>query len=240
MTALDTPHDPTFPPLMSGEATRDDPLERAILRAEAGCDAGLVTYRIAPNTVSAALVFAPEVPLCRAVAMLPLCGVGLQNALGALAPPEVALHLDWRGAVSVNLAECGRLRMAASGSDADAVPEWLIVAFTLARDTDSDRPGDTPEQTTLAAEGCGAIDPALLVEAWARHTLAWIARWEDEGNRPLHAEWRGLAQGIGETVTVQGRTGTFLGVDDNFGMLLRDDAGATALIPLTTILEQTP
>ena len=51
----------------------------------------------------------------------------------------------------------------------------------------------TPDRTALFVEGCADVDPARLVESWARHTLAWIARWEDEGPRPLHAEWRGLA-----------------------------------------------
>ena len=30
----------------------------------------------------------------------------------------------------------------------------------------------------------------------------------------------------------------FMGVDDNFGMLLRDEDGATSNIPLTTLLEE--
>ena len=57
--------------------------------------------------------------------------------------------------------------------------------------------------------------------------------------RPLglvHAEWRALAHGIGEDVKDQSMEGTFLGVDEMFGMLLRDK-DTTHLIPLTTILE---
>ena len=30
----------------------------------------------------------------------------------------------------------------------------------------------------------------------------------------------------------------FMGVDDNFGMLLRDEDGTTSNIPLTTLLEE--
>ena len=66
--------------------------------------------------------------------------------------------------------------------------------------------------------------------------LNWIARWEAEGNAPLHAEWRGLAYGIGEPFTHNGISGTFLGIDENFGMLLRD-GDTTHLIPMTEILE---
>jgi BirA family transcriptional regulator, biotin operon repressor / biotin---[acetyl-CoA-carboxylase] ligase len=33
-------------------------------------------------------------------------------------------------------------------------------------------------------------------------------------------------------------TGTFLGVDENFGMLLKTPDGATRLIPLETLIEK--
>ena len=77
------------------------------------------------------------------------------------------------------------------------------------------------------------------MESWSRHTLNWIARWESEGVKPLHGEWRGLAHGIGEPQTQNGDSGTFLGVDEDFGMLLRD-GDATRMIPLTTLLEEAP
>jgi biotin-(acetyl-CoA carboxylase) ligase len=83
------------------------------------------------------------------------------------------------------------------------------------------------------------VQPPALVESWARHTLHWINRWEDLGPASLHGEWRGLAYGIDEEVTAQGASGTFIGVDEDFGMLLR--AGQTTrLIPLTTLLEPAP
>jgi BirA family biotin operon repressor/biotin-[acetyl-CoA-carboxylase] ligase len=69
-----------------------------------------------------------------------------------------------------------------------------------------------------------------------RHSLVWINRWQDEGPAPLHAEWRGLAHGMGETVVQNGQSGQFLGIDERFGMLLRH-AETTDLIPLSTLLE---
>ena len=233
MTAL------TFPPLMRGEAATVPALEHAAQRAVLGCDSGLVVHRIAAHRAEAALVFAPEIPLREAMAMLPLCGVGFQNALGALAPPEVAVHLTWTGGLRVNGAACGHMAVRASGTDPDAVPDWLVVGWSLALIPDAEG-GHDPDRTALYAEGCADVGPGTLVEAWARHSLNWIARWEAEGVRPLAEEWRGLVHGIGETATRGGRTGTFLGVDEAFGMLLRDEAGATHLIPLATLLEDAP
>jgi len=228
----------TFPPLMWGEVAPGDAFDHACLRAAAGCDAGLVSHRISADRVEAALVFAPEVPLARAMAMLPLCGVGLQNALGALAPPEVAVHLDWDGGIRVNGASCGRFRAMASDPAPDRVPDWLVIGFAMPLVPEGDDPGATPDRTTLFAEGCAEVVPGDLVEAWARHSLNWITRWEHEGARPLHAEWRGLAHGIGEAVRRDGLAGTFLGVDEDFGMLIRDGQ-TTHLVPLTALLETT-
>jgi len=189
------------------------------------------------DDLDAALVFAPEVPLERAVAMLPLCGVGLQNALGTLAPPEVAVHLEWTGGLRVNGAKCGFMRIASSSQEPAEMPDWLVVGFTLPLLPKGDGAGgETPEETTLYAEGCADVSAPELLSAWARHTLNWTRRWEEEGNAPLHAEWQGLAHGIGEAVEIEGQHGTFLGVDENFGMLLRDDQD-TRLIPLTDRLE---
>ncbi|EBA13961.1 hypothetical protein RCCS2_08729 [Roseobacter sp. CCS2] len=215
-------------------------MAEAARQATLGCDAGLVTYVSRPDMVEAALVFAPEVPLGKAMAMLPLCGVGFQNALGALGPPEVAAHLEWHGGIRVNAASCGALKVTAATTDPDEVPDWLIVGLTMPLMAGTEDMGHTPDRTVLYAEGCADVAPSDLIEAWARHTLHWISRWEADGPRTLHTDWRGLCHGIGEETGVSDLTGTFVGVDEDFGMLLRDADDTTHLIPLTTLLEAQP
>lgn len=229
---------PAFPPLLRGEAVARDPFAAACRRAAEGCEAGLVLHALPPGRLEAALVLAPEVPLGEAVVMLPLCGVAFQNALGALAPPEVAVHLDWDGAIRVNGARCGRLRVASDAVDPAALPRWLVVGLDLALWPEDDAaPGLRPDRTSLFAEGCGEVDPVHLLESWAHHALLWIGRWEEDGPRAVHAEWAGLAHGIGGAVARGGVAGTFAGVDERFGMLVRDEEGAIRLVPLTTLLE---
>lgn len=229
---------PNFPPLFSGLAVTGatHPFDAARAMAAQGCDAGLIVHNITANHLMAALVMAPEVPLAEAMVMLPTCGIGFQNALGALAPPELAVHLEWAGGLRLNGASCGRLRVAASDSDPQAEPDWLVVGLDLPVMQITERPGDQPDKTSLFDEGCAELDPVQLLEAWARHTLVWINTWEEDGPRALHAEWRGLAWSLGEEITQNDITGTFLGVDDRFGMLLRVGE-ATHLIPLSTVLE---
>lgn len=231
---------PAFPPLFFGLAVSGttDPMAKAMAEAARGVDAGLVVHDLAADRLGAAMVLAPEVPLEEAMVMLPTCGVGFQNALGALAPPEVAVHLEWQGSIRVNGALCGGLRIAASTADPAAQPDWIVVALDVPLwPADADRMGDTPDQTALYAEGCADVDAVALLESWVRHTLLWITKWEAEGAQPLHAEWRGLAHGLGEDTTQSGKSGTFLGVDERFGMLLRDDE-TTHLIPMSTLLEK--
>lgn len=229
-----------FPPLFSAMATAGvDPFVAACEQAKTGCDAGLVTHDIQPDTLRAAIVFAPEVALSEAVIMLPLCGVGFQNAFGAIAPPEVSVHLDWNGAIRVNGAVCGTLTMAAAPHDPEEIPDWLVVGLNLSLWTDAEDTGLTPDVTSLFAEGCSEVDPTHLLEAWVRHTLVWINRWNDDGVRPLHNEWTPLAHGLKDTCTAGSTQGLFFGVDENFGMILKS-GDETRIIPLTQTLLETP
>lgn len=229
---------PRFPPLMCGIAVPDgaDPFAAACVLAEQGCEAGTVLHAVQADRLRAAIVFAPEASLADAIAVQVICGVGFQNALGALAPPEVAVHLDWDGGIRLNGGRCGALSVAANTHDPGLVPGWLVVGLDLALLRLADAPGDTPEITSLHEEGCGEVDPVHLLEAWARHLLVWLNRWSDEGNRPLHAEWSGLVWGLDEPSAFGTLRGRFAGTDERFGMLLRD-GDTTHLVPLTRLLE---
>ncbi|MEM9639397.1 MAG: DUF4444 domain-containing protein [Pseudomonadota bacterium] len=227
-----------FPPLFSGLVTAGaDPFRVACDEAAKGCDAGLVAYDITPDHLRAAIVFAPEVALRDAMVMLPVCGVGFQNAFGASAPPEVSVHLEWGGGLRLNGARCGALHAAAAPHDPNRTPDWLVIGLDLTLWLDQEDTGLTPDVTSLHAEGCRDVDPRDLLEAWVRHTLVWINRWDEEGVKPVHNEWTGLAHGIGEPITLQDETGTFRGIDENFGLVLQQEDGST-IIPLTSTLRE--
>lgn len=228
---------PMFPPLMQGiNAAGADPFEAACSEAAQGCDAGTILYDVTPERLQAAIVLAPEVPLADAAAMLPLTGVAVQNALGALGPSELAVHLCWDGPIRVNGALCGYVRGATDVSDVAEEPGWLVAGFELVFARPHVAGGETPDETDLMSEGCGDLTPTDLLESWSRHLLNWISRWEDEGMGPLHTEWSGLAHGMGTDGTFLGRSGHFLGLDEKLGLLLRTK-GQTMLLPVTDLLE---
>jgi biotin-(acetyl-CoA carboxylase) ligase len=229
-----------LPPLFSAMATAGaDPFAVACAKARRGCDAGLVAYDLRPDVLRAAIVFAPEVRLSEAMIMLPLCGVGFQNALGALSPPEVSVHLEWSGAIRVNGGLCGQLSVAASPDDPEAEPDWLVIGLHLDLWPASEETGHTPDVTALFTEGCADVEAPALLEAWVRHSLVWINRWSDEGARPVHKEWSGIAHGLNSEISLGPRKGAFLGVDEDFGLLLKSD-DQTVIIPLTENLREVP
>lgn len=228
-----------FPPLFRGQPA-GDPLTDAVTMAAAGTDPGLITYSIQPERLRAALVLAPEDPLEDALAMVLAAANGFADAFGALAPSEVACHIEWPGRIRIEGARAGSISATASTTDPNAVPDWLIVSIDIAlADTRTD-PGDDPETTTLAEEGCADITGTQLLEAWSRHTLLWIHEWEEDGIARLHRDWTGRAWNIGGEITVElhgdTATGTFTGLDERGGLLLKQ-ANRIRLIPLSATLE---
>ena len=231
--------DPLFPPLLRGEeAPRgQDPFAKAVALASLGTDAGRIVWARDPSRLKAAVVLAPEEPLADAITVILAVALGLGDALGALAPPEVAVHYLWPGGFKVNGADCGRLRAAASTADEGAVPDWLVAGIEMPYlPAEGIEPGETPDQTALALEGCVEVTPLRLLESWSRHMLVWINRREDEGLAPLHAAWRERAWGVGEELP---DGGTFVGLDERGGQLVRTGR-ETTLRPLTVLLEAQP
>jgi len=227
---------PSFPPLLRGEETVPglDPFTKAVASAALGTDPGLICWARDPGRLHAALVLAPEAPLERAVGIVFAVALGLGDALGALAPPEVAVHYVWPGGIKVNGADCGCLRAAASTADPRAEPDWLVVGVDIPYLPGSEAdPGADPGRTCLAEEGCIDVTPLRLLESWSRHTLVWINRWLGEGFAPIHAAWRARAWGIGEDLP---DGGIFVGLDELGGQLIKTPR-TTELRPLTSLLE---
>ena len=160
--------------------------------------------------------------------------LGFGDALGALAPPEVAVHFEWPGTIRVNGARAAWVTARASTADPEAEPDWLIAGLSVALlPPDPDAPGATPEATGLYAEGCAEVGSVELLEAWARHTLSWLNRLSGEGFEPLHRDWRARAWRMGEALP--GGEGVFVGLDEAGGQLVKAE-GSTRLRPLTEIL----
>jgi len=209
-------------------------MAKAVAKAALGTEPGLVTWAATAERLEAALVLAPELPLERAVGVAFAAMLGAGDAIGAIGPPEVAVHHDWPGGLRVGGARCGRLGAAAATDDPAAEPDWLVLGLEIAlAPPPGTDPGAHPETTWLSEEGCGGIAPETLLESWSRHTLVWINAFTERGLAPLHEAWRGRAWGIGEPLP---EGGVFVGLDELGGQLVKTAEG-TELRPLTRLLE---
>ncbi len=92
-------------------------------------------------------------------------------------------------------------------------------------------PEETPfPATNLRAEGAPReTDEAALLEAFARHFLAWVRRWLDDGFAPVRRRWLSRAVGLGEPVEVRlgGETasGVFRDIDAHGALVLETPEG---------------
>jgi len=235
---LVTEGQPVFPPLLKGERVpmHVDPFVKAMTQAIAGIDSGTIFWSENIETLKAALVLAPETKLADALQTLYVAQIGLAEALGALAPPEVPVQFVWPDRIKINGAFCGRFRMAAESIDPESEPNWLILGFELpfVMQTSGD-PGEHPDETALYEEGCVEVSPTALLESWSRHTLVWLNRYLADGFAPIHEAWRGRCIGLGDHVTYP-RDGVFAGIDDQGNQLLRDGP-MTTVVRLSDFLE---
>lgn len=222
--------------MLTGLAVAGDPFLEAV-SAAAEAEPGTVFHSPDEAVMRVAVLLVPEVPLRGAAGVSFAVALGMSDALGALAPPEVGVYLEWPDRVRVNGGLCGRLRVAASTNDPEAEPDWLVVGLELSMLPGSEgEPGERAEETCLHEEGCGDIAVPDLIETWARHMMGWLHVYLTDGFAPLHEAWRTKGWRLGEAVDYPA-AGGFVGLDEWGGMILKDGARAR-ILPLTDYMER--
>jgi BirA family transcriptional regulator, biotin operon repressor / biotin---[acetyl-CoA-carboxylase] ligase len=229
---------PLFPPLLRPFAVTPDvhPFERGLGLAAEGAEAGTLLWSIDQDACQGAIVLAPEQPRDPSLPIVLIAMLGLGDALGAMVPPMVAVTFGWPDRIEVNGGVVGGVRFACAATEAaDAVPDWLVIGFgiavrgRLAQQT----PADRGQRTTLADEGCGEVMTLDLLEAFGRHFLSWINRWQEEGVEPVQRAWLSRATGLGKRIEVplrdQVRSGTFEGLTETGALRLVKDGVAQTI-----------
>ncbi len=239
------PNDPTFPPLMSGVGVSapDQPFAFAVRGARDGSlGAGHVVWARNTSVVDWAIVLEPDVPLGRALQMVPLAMVAAGDCIGVLTPPQVGLMYQWPDTIMVNGGAAGHVEVAASTMDLEVVPDWLVVRLHVQLKRDARvEPGERPGVTSLDEEGCPDLTRSSMIESYSRHFLTWLNTWNDDGFHPIHSAWLFRAFGLKEDYSRElpgGQTvkGTFTGLDEDGNMLLKTPAGDMTLVTFADAL----
>lgn len=237
---------PQFPPAFKGFAVvhGQEPMAAALAAAAGGKGgAGDLFWSTDTDRAAAAFVLEPEVPLSEAIQMVSVLTVAIGDALGAIGPPALAITFRWPFTVLANGGVVGCVSGAVpGGAGPSQVPDTLVVSFDLAIQSPAGGcdPGLHPDRTALHQEGCGDLDRTALIEAVARHFLAWIDTWLQDGFRPAHQSWLSRAHDLEHVVELPlpggKRAGTMIGLDEEGNLLLKAD-GSTHAIPLVDAME---
>jgi BirA family transcriptional regulator, biotin operon repressor / biotin---[acetyl-CoA-carboxylase] ligase len=220
---------PVFPPLLRPFAVTPelDPFDRCINLAAEGAEAGTLLWSIGQDACECAVVLAPEQPLEPSLPIILVAMLGLADGLGSMIPPVVAVTFGWPDRIEVNGGVVGGVRFACAPTErSEAVPDWLVIGFGVAMRGRwaEGAPPDRFRRTTLADEGCGEVTTVDLLEAFSRHFLSWINRWQEEGIEPVQRAWMSRATGLGKRVEVRVgdhvRLGTFEGLTETGAMRL--------------------
>jgi hypothetical protein len=192
-----------LPPLFTAVTVGRDAFGAARGLASGGGEAGTLVIVEDREMLELAVVLEPDRPAADCFAALPIAMLALADALAAVGPPLKPVGFVWPHRLVLDGAEIGRARLALPKPSIDPLPAWLVVGLELRLHfgAGADGPGRTPERTALAEEGFGEVTPSAIVEAFARHLLHWVHRWQEEGLGPASSHYRArLVEPEGEGV----------------------------------------
>jgi BirA family transcriptional regulator, biotin operon repressor / biotin---[acetyl-CoA-carboxylase] ligase len=149
-----------------------------------GAEPGSVFWNDAQGRCRAVFVFAPDRPLAAGL-VLDLGALALFDAIAALAPPQIPVHLLPPDGLAVDGGRVATLRMAEAPAAIGAIPDWAVLGLDVAVNTGAAAPGETPDQTCLAEEGFGDVTSADLLVHMSRHLLGWLDLWREDGAAAL-------------------------------------------------------
>jgi biotin-(acetyl-CoA carboxylase) ligase len=173
------------PPYTAHWLSEGDVFEEACRRAEAE-GAGCLVWHTSggggrAGRLDFAVVLEPETRLSEARRAFVIGMVALGDALAAEGPPERAVGFVWPGEVTFDGGRIGGMRLAvAPGTDADAVPDWMVIGVELIADRDHlSEPGGHPDSVSLKEEEFA--DPPAIVESFAAYLMLNFDRWKHDG-----------------------------------------------------------
>jgi BirA family biotin operon repressor/biotin-[acetyl-CoA-carboxylase] ligase len=230
--------EPSFPPLLDGRVVikGDNPRELAIAGAQSGeLGAGDTLWLQDTTQIEIAIVLEPDDPLSKSIQMLPLAVAAAGDTLAVLTPPQVGMQFRWPATLLLNGASAGNCTLTAPADcEAESVPDWMVVNFSLRFMFDETiEPGTTPGITSLVEEGGEELSTIDVLESYSRHFLSLLDTWTNDGFGDVSQNWAGRIEDINESAKLAHPTGTIsgrpLGLDEDGNMLAKPDTGVNTI-----------
>lgn len=232
---------PLLPPILTPIPVVKDVDVFAKAIAVAGkSETGTVLYSENPEYVEVAIILSPEVPKIKCNQMLYILMVAAGDAIGALAPPEVAVTYSFPGFIFLNRGEAGFVKIeVAPSTDDKSIPDWMVVGLKLRLNNNIEINENeiNADVTSLADEGGGYVSRTRAIESLSRHFLAWVSQWEDEGFKPVTEVWNKRREETKVVTLKSGQEVSWVGLDENGLAIVKSNAQELFLSPID-IIEQ--
>ena len=210
---------PLLPPILTPIPVVKDVDVFAKAIAVAGkSETGTVLYSENPEYVEVAIILSPEVPKIKCNQMLYILMVAAGDAIGALAPPEVAVTYAFPGFIFLNRGEAGFVKIeVAPSTDDKSIPDWMVVGLKLRLNNNIEISEHeiNADITSLADEGGGYVSRTRAIESLSRHFLAWVSQWEDEGFKPVVDIWSNRREETKVITLKKKQDVSWVGLDEN-------------------------
>lgn len=203
-------------------------------------ETGTVLYSENPEYVEVAIILSPEIPKIKCNQMLYIMMVASGDAIGALAPPEVAVTYAFPGFIFLNRGEAGLVKVEiAPSNDDQSIPDWMVVGLKLRLNNNIEINENeiNADVTSLADEGGGYVSRTRAIESLSRHFLAWVSQWEDEGFKPVTEVWNKRREQTKVVTLKSGQEVSWVGLDENGLAIVKSNAQELFLSPID-IIEQ--
>ena len=178
--------------------------------------AGTLVYVGRFDLAEFAVVLEPDEPLHLARRTLYAGMSALADALSVVAPPETPVEIDWPDTIKVNMGLVGGGRLGwPADADENEPPEWMVFGamiriFSLAEG----EAGLRPLAAALEDEGFDSQVSDQIVETFARHFMATIDAWQEQG-------FAGVAKTYLPYLARDAEKGVRRDLDENGDLLLR-------------------
>lgn len=223
---------PLYEAVILDEPDGDARIHAARLATDGG-EAGLFVWRPAADRIDCAIVLRPEEARAQIMPVVLVASLALLDAVGSAGPAAVAADLVWPAGLRINSGLCGGIALDLGPGDN---PDWAVISAVLRKaGAPGVEGGERPDVTALHDEGFADVEDSDLVEAFARHFLVWMDRWDEQGLDPIARHWLHCARSNGvDTVLIIGAeliAGSIEDLDDSGGLVL-DTAGGRRVLPL--------